>query len=242
MGHFEGAKQLIEHSRKSLQNIEDAYKNSLQEKEIKPELLVEIKNFLENLRSALDFSAQGLFTKYGSSSKKNLKIYFPYAYLGQSLEDFHRDKRIDNCIPGLAANRPDIVATLESYQHFANKFNAWLPSFMDLNNENKHKRLTPQIPKDTKELRISSGEASISLRGDVQIFLGPRSLIQIGDMTVPGGQTFGTNIPPVTVGLGIKEVITWVSFYFESNDQPVLPFLKQALVGCERIINELSEL
>ena len=60
MSYFDDAKQLITHAEAKLVEIEQAYKDSLNDKAIKSELLIEIKNFMENLRSSLDFTAQGL--------------------------------------------------------------------------------------------------------------------------------------------------------------------------------------
>ncbi|MEO5630445.1 MAG: hypothetical protein ABIR69_00990 [Nitrospiraceae bacterium] len=39
---------------------------------------MQIKNLVENLRSALDLAGRGLFDRYGSSSKASPKIYFPW--------------------------------------------------------------------------------------------------------------------------------------------------------------------
>jgi len=240
MSYFDDASHLVEYAREHFTEIEKVYNASLSEKEIKPKLLIEIKNFMENLRSALDFTAHGLFQRYGSSTASNPKIYFPYASLSQSKEEFQKSRRVDACIPGLSTSRPDIVAKIESYQHFAAPNNGWLPIFMDLNNENKHQQLTPQIRKEAKELRISSGGAIMSMGSGASISIGPGASLQIGDMVIPGGQSFDVNRPPVTIGPGRKEIITWVSFHFSTNDEPVLPLLKQALEGVDRIIRGLS--
>ena len=240
MSYFDDANHLVRFASEHFHHIEEAYNASLSEKEIKPELLIEIKNFMENLRSALDFSAHGLFQNYGSSTAPNPKIYFPYALLSQSKEEFQKSLRINDCIPGLSTNRSDITTKLESYQHFAAPNNRWLPIFMDLNNENKHQQLTPQVRKEAKELRISSGGASISIGSGASISIGPGASIQIGGMVIPGGQSFDVNKPPVTIGPGKKEVLTWVSFHFITNDEPVLPLLRQALEGVGGIVQELS--
>jgi hypothetical protein len=195
---------------------------------------------MENLWSAMDYTAHGLFEKYGSSTSKSPRIYFPYAFLSQSETEFRRSKRIDDCIPGLSVNRPDIVEKIISFQYFSDKHNQWLPVFMQLNNENKHQQLTPQILKETKELRISSGGASISMGSGASISIGRGASIQIGETTIPGGQTFNAERPPVTIGPGKKEVVTWISFHFSTTDTPVLPLLKQPLEGVDRIVSELS--
>lgn len=240
MGYFEDARQLVEHSRERFPGIKSAYEASLSEQEIKPQLLIEIKNLMENLRSAMDFSAHGLFEKYGSSTSKSPRIYFPYAPLSQPEAEFRRLKRIDVCIPGLSGNRSDIVERIISFQHFSDELNQWLPVFMQLNNENKHQQLTPQIRKETKELKISSGGASISLGSGASISIGQGASIRIGGMTIPGGQEFNAERPPVTIGPGEKEVVTWVAFHFLTTGISVFPLLNQALDGVDRIVSELS--
>ncbi|MDO9097175.1 MAG: hypothetical protein Q7U60_03535, partial [Candidatus Methanoperedens sp.] len=151
MSCFDDAKALVDHSKETFKRITEIYNQSLKEKEIKSTLLIEIKNFMENLRSALDYTAHGVFDKYGSSYKGDPKIYFPYASISESMNDFRNKKRIEYCIPGIEKRRPDILTKIESYQHFSDKNNKWLPLFMDLNNENKHQKLTPQNRKEYKE-------------------------------------------------------------------------------------------
>ncbi len=79
---------------------------------------------------------------------------------------------------------------------------------------------------------ILSGRMSISKSAQMKM----------GDMIIPGGQSFDTNNPPTTLGEGTKEIVTWVSFHFLINGYPVLPFLKQCLLGTETIVDELSKM
>ncbi len=239
---FEDAKVLIQHATAHLGRIRQAYEESLREKHIKPTLLVEIKNLMENLRSALDFSAQALHAKYGSTAASRPKVYFPYALDGQSAADFRKTKRVEACIPGLAANRPDIVSTLESFQAFADPKNAWLPRFMELNNANKHQSLTPQERRESKTLTIKAGGAAMTLGSGASISVAPGASIVVGGKAIiPGGQTFSADRPPVARGQGSGEVTTWVSFHFTATDEPVVPFLEAALQGTERIVTVLQK-
>jgi len=113
---------------------------------------------------------------------------------------------------------------------------------MHLCNENKHQQLTPQKRAEIKELKLTSGGTSISLGESASISMGSGAQIRMGGMIIPGGQKFDVNNPPVTIGSGTKEIITWVSFYFSSNNQPVIPFLKQCIDGIKKIVEELSKL
>jgi hypothetical protein len=124
-------------------------------------------------------------------------------------------------------------------QHFGSRGYTWLPAFMELTNENKHQRLTPQVRKESKEPRISGGGASIGIGEGASISIGPGASISVGGAIIRGGQSFGVGNPPRVEG-GTVEVITWVSFHFDSNGQPVLPFLELALKGSRDIVNKLS--
>ncbi len=239
MGAFEDAADLVQHAEKELPKIREAYEASLHAKTVSPSLRIEIKNFFENLRSALDFAAFGIFDHHGSSLKAKPKIYFPYATADQTRAEFEPSGWIEARIPGITASRPDIVQLLFEMQHFGSYGYTWLPAFMELANENKHQRLTPQIRKETKELRISEGGASISLEQGASMSVDSGASASIGGTVIPGGQSFDVNRPPRVEG-GKVEIITWVSFHFDTNDQPVISLLESALKGVHGIVKELS--
>lgn len=235
---FKDAKELILHSKEMLEKIEKSYIESLQDKEIKKTLLIDIKNFMENLRSALDFCAHGLFYKYGNSPKANPKIYFPYAFSKKTKTEFQREMTIEKKIPGIGSN-PDVIKMIEEFQHFGTSNNKWLPIFMDLNNENKHLKLSPQSKKNQKQLILASGNKGIPLGVGAQIALEKGAKFQFGNAIIEGEQTFDANNPPKIKG-GYNIVKSWTSFYFDKNNVEVLPFLKESLIGTEKIVEELS--
>ena len=242
MSHFDDVKDLVAHAEDDLIKIRKAYDESLSEQSVKRNLLIDIKNLMENLRSALDFTAHGLFERYGKSSRKNPRVYFPYASLGQTQAEFQSANRIEVCIPGISSSRPDILAKFDSYQHYTHPDNRWLPQFMDLNNENKHERLTPQTREEARQLRLASSGASISLGPDSSISMGPRTSIRIGGMTISGGQQISGDRPAQFSGHGKQTLTVWVSFNFESNGEPVLPFLKNAIEKTRQIVTELESM
>ena len=99
MDGFAQAKELVRHATEHLERIRVLNNKCLAQKEVKTPFLIEIKNYMENLRSALDYVANALFAKYNSSTKANPRIYFPYAPHSQSLAEFREKKRIESCIP-----------------------------------------------------------------------------------------------------------------------------------------------
>ncbi len=241
MGHFEDANSLVKKSVLDLEGLKAAYEQSLSQQFVSPELLIDIKNLMENLRSALDYAAHGLFTSYGCSAKVDPKVYFPYAIASQSLTDFRNANRIESCIPGIVATRPDIVLKLEGYQHFSGKQWRWVPMFMALNNSNKHQQLTPQIRRQTRELRMTfPGGATISMAEGARIVIGSGASIASSGGLIRGGQEISVDKPPVMTGGGKSEVLAWVSFHFASNGEAVIPFLVECVDGAKQIVSELK--
>lgn len=240
MAYFDDATALVNHAKQALPTIKQAYDESLHEQSVKPSLLIEIKNLMENLRSALDFSAHGLFDAYGSSPHADPRIYFPYAPLTQMQANFQAANRIENCIPGLTASRPDIVALIESYQHYSDPTNRWLSLFMALNNENKHQQLTPQTRQEQRGLKIESVGMGIELGPGALVDMGPGASISFGNAQIPGGQQFSGDNPAQVHGEGQQTVVVWVSFTFDSNGEPVLPFLATAVSRTDAIVSDLA--
>jgi hypothetical protein len=111
---------------------------------------------------------------------------------------------------------------------------------MELNNENKHEKLTPQTRQEARQLKLESKGAAIDLGPGASVNLGPGASIQLGDAVIPGTQEFSSERPPNYFGVGTQEVNVWVSFIFDSNGEEVLPFLRTAVAGVERIVNELA--
>lgn len=242
MTYFDDAVALVNHVKDDLTKLVQSYDSSLQQRTIERGLLVDIKNLMENLRSALDYSAHGLFSKYGSSTKPDPKIYFPYAALTQTQAAFQASKRIEACIPGLTASRPDIVVRLESYQHYASPTNKWLPLFMELNNENKHEKLTPQTAREARALRVESKGAVLDLGPGASANIGQGASIQVGDAVIPGSQNISGDSTARIHGTGRQAITVWVSFIFDSNGEEALPFLRNAVGKVEEIVRELSAL
>jgi len=240
MNLFENAKMLVSNSEIKYNEIVELYNSSLDSKEVSVNLLIEIKNFMENLRSALDYCSVGIYNKYCDLSEKTRNVYFPYAPLSQSASDFKNKKRIENCIPGILSLRPDIANKIESYQHFSDRNNKWLPLFMKLNNENKHERLTPQKVVEEVETIIKSGSSAIILKGNARMQLLSGASVKLNNMIISGSQTISADSPAKFSGEGEQTVERWSLFYFDEINEEVIPFLKKALNGTRVIVDELS--
>ncbi len=202
--------------------IENEYQKCLYEQLIRDKLLVEIKDFLTNLRTALDYLA-----------KKIIKKNFP---IRNSQSDF------DNYMIQISV---ECKAIFLKFQPF--KGNDWIKNFNTLTNENKHVTLVPQKRIECKELKINSGGAGISLGQGASIHLGHGASITMGNMTIPGGQTISPTNPAFFIGNGTQIIVTWVSFNFDNkgiSDLPenisALPFMKQCFQNIAGLIKEIE--
>lgn len=104
-----------------------------------------IKNILEAERSVLDYLAVELTNRHGTP--RGL-IYYP---LSQDEPGF--DDEMENKMPGVAANRPDIADAIKKHQPWQPN-GEWLRELNQLTREQKHNRLSTQIVKQTYQSEI----------------------------------------------------------------------------------------
>lgn len=128
---------LLNHANEDLNKIESEYNNALKNKTIPDSLKIDIKNFLENLRSSLDYMAHDIYEqKIEPYRKVNNKqdignIYFPY---GENVNAFK--SRIGACLPELNNIDKNLYSLIESIQSHLTNDN-WLCDFCNITNEKK---------------------------------------------------------------------------------------------------------
>ncbi len=234
---FTQAESLVQRAKVQSATCQRAYERSLHARHVDSELLVEIKQILEGLRSALDYCARELYERFGSSTKAP-RIYFPILRRGAEASDFA--KLLDGNIPGLAAKRGDLGTLLSSFQMSADPSNGWLPDLATLCNQNKHEQLTPQTRRESPELRISSGGAGIRIGQGASISVGAGASIRVGSGFIGGDQILKPGNTPRLQGNALVENIIWVSFIFDGIGRPVLEFVTEAVAGVDRIVRTIT--
>ena len=213
-------KALLEHAEKDLNKIETKYNDALRSKDISNELKIDIKNFLENLRSVLDYMANDIYeckihphrTTSGQPDIKN--VYFPY---GKTLGDFNSG--IGRGLPELGDIDNDLYLLVESIQpHITN--DSWLYDFCDITNQKKHDSLTPQE-------RIENN--TTSLGGNIRIGAGARVVMHnclVNGIPVSSNDVNNEPLENFDSRLNVQRT-TWISFNFSDTNIAVLPFLKK---------------
>ena len=208
-----------------LTNIEGQYSDCLSEEKIPENLLVDIKDYLANLRTALDYLWHKIPLIPGD--------YFPVA---NSVADFSaKTKNID----------ARYVAVLKNNQDY--NPNSWIRCFNLFRNKNLHVVLIPQKRTETKEFSVKktgAKEIMATFRGCT--FGGNGNHISIAGVPMP--IDLKTQFPVNTQGLDIERKI-WIDFLFDgssiSPDFPVgisaLPFLKESLTKVQNIVSELEK-
>ena len=178
-------------------NIETEYKKSLNAKTVSDDLLVEIKDYLGNLRSSLDY-LRAKVSKYN----------FPIC---------KTEKEFDNATANLSKNFTNAIKRWQPFQG-----NEWIASFNILNNKSKHLTLIPQIRKENKTMTAKTENLSVTMPIDNQNFSvhqGKNCKVSVGGVPV---RFTNQGIIPLVSGLQ-TEVTIWVSFEFDNADLPELP-------------------
>lgn len=241
-------KALLEHaandlSGSELQNIESQYNTALSKKTIPTSLQIDVKNFMENLRSALDYMAHDIYeavikpVRDSNGDRPIEKIYFPY---GKTKSDFRSG--IGSSLPALDTINPKIFGFLESLQAYKSG-DEWLYQFCRIVNEKKHDTLLPQTRTETQTMTASAGGASVTMpinNPNFSVHQGQNVQVTLNGVPV---RFSNQGIEPLAPGLE-RTVTTWVSFNFGGTDVQVLPLLKKALEKItklyEKIYTELT--
>lgn len=218
---FSDINAVLKKAEGSIDKIEKEYNESLTAQNISDDLLVDIKDYLGNLRSSLDFLRH-----------KVSKYNFPIC---------KTENEFDNSTTDLSDEFKNAIKKWQPFQG-----NDWISWFNILNNKSKHLTLIPQIRKEVPQLNISGGQAGISLSGGASISIGRGASISIGGAVIPGGQIISPNHNFIHDKRLRVEKIIWVNFEFDNSDCPdlpsnisALPFLKQCF---EKITQAISEI
>lgn len=119
-------------------------------------LSVNLKNLLENYRSALDYTAHHIANLCNPKPAPN-SVQFPIAKSGELAGDF--EKKLDKWFPDLINNSPKVRDYLLSIQEVNGE--SWLRQLADLSNFNKHHILSDQEPGDFFSTVVRFGDAGV---------------------------------------------------------------------------------
>ena len=207
-----------------LSGIEAKYQNYLDKQTVPDSLLVEVKDCLVNIRSALDY----LWCKVPDVGTGS---HFPSA---NSQVDF------SNKTAGIDKKYIDVVEKWQSYNG-----DPWLKNFGYIRNKNVHLTLVPQTRQETKEFSVKNANSGVTMRGVT--FSGKGTVtINLGGVSVPIDMK--TEFPANVSGVDIERKI-WVDFLFDGSsislDFPenvsALPFLKQSFTNAKTIISGVEK-
>ncbi|MBU0456048.1 MAG: hypothetical protein ABIH77_01295 [Pseudomonadota bacterium] len=212
---------LLKIIKKQFSALQDTYSNALEVKEVPFELKIKIKNYLENARSILDYLMCDIFGALQIIPKR--KIYFPIFKVHKGNFSVQLHSKYSELCPALQKGNQKLFDYLERLQpyHFDMK---WIADFVEINIENKHSRLTPQIRYENPSLEISNNGPGICLMDGASVSLGEGCSISLGGGYIPGGQTISTNSSfTADSSLQVKREI-WFGFLF-NNEIDVLNLL-----------------
>lgn len=230
MKRIEDSKLLLKASSDLLSDIKKLYLNCIYDDSLSNKLKLQIKYFLENIRSCLDYTTNYIFDKYCRNNYKpnelkNIErsIYFPIMFDKISFE-----KRIKNRFKGLMLT-DDIVLIFIKYQPYNN--NQWIVNLHKLTNKNKHVELIKNNRTESgtiNYLRLPNGAIieNCSFENCGHILAsndGPISL-----------KTLNTNSKMLSYEGDLK-----ASYFFSETNTPIIETLEEILIGTNNVLNDL---
>jgi hypothetical protein len=232
MARLSDIEVLFEVSKEALLQIKAEYDASLHKQAVSPKLAVYIKNFLENVRSPLDYIAKEITEKFLATPRK---CYFPVSCQNQASFAAHMRQNF----PGLDTTSPALYTALENLQAYQPSGLRALPKLSKLVNENKHNNLSHQTRTERRSL-------DIQFPGGARISLGPGASISGGGVISSGGSWFSPNggtisgNSPIQTGAGFHQTVTrWISFTFTNTGDLVLDLLGQCLKDAQQAFQTL---
>jgi len=235
MKRYDDVLALIEESKEQYIEVKKSYDKSLKDKSL--DIRIKVKNLMENLRSILDYTCRDIYEDICRHHRQKLgkadprRIYFPY---GRNENVFKRS--IGGSLPDLEALSPSIYGLIKSAQPFVSN-NSWICDLCEINNENKHDKLTPQTREEIETYTAEGPQGSVSIisnnpnvrvtsqPGAVRIFGVPAQFTPEGIRTAPSNLQHRRTI--------------WVSFIFEGTNINVLNLLTNAVPGVETLTTSI---
>lgn len=219
-----------------LKKIQNSYQTLLRAEHIPRSLMNDIRHFLNNIESSLDYVAFEIFTKYCLQHVSDIEkiesakraVSFPL----HRENDF--DRRIDKVFLHLRLEKPEIIEIFRKYQPFNNASDHWLPIFNKLVNNNKHRELEKQRISPTTTIH-SMIDANGSTFKNV-IFSNNGS-----DMNISGKRIDFRNYQHQPHLLNLDATVM-VDFVFQSLQLSVLPTLISIYDGAHFLVTELEDI
>jgi|SRR5881394_476928 len=208
---------LIEDASEQLTVVREMYDETLRAQKVPRKLMARIKNVVENQRSVLEYLAHAIYEQEGDGSGK--KAFYPITTRPSEFR-----LRFERCLPGVAAHCPAVRDAIEARQAYQIG-NEWLKHLALLTNENKHRRLTPQMRSETKKTRFESGGAAIELGEGASIRLSGGADVVLGGKSI-------RKIEP--------QEIVYVDWLFEDPPLSVLRTLQQIQNSLPSLIDDVS--
>jgi hypothetical protein len=227
---LEDSKACLLISQSMLKEIKKAYKDCLLKDKPPSTFKVTIKNFLENVRSALEYPINYIFHTYCSvnyteKELKNKKIYFPIRR-----DKKYFDKCIDKNFRGLRETKLDIYQILENCQSFNGKM--WTQYLTILSNENKHIKLTRQQRNESGHIKYMEdvfGNKIINC-----------NIVNCNHSIVYNNKPiYSANDSPFIKKF---DAIINVDYLFEGINKPVILVLNDIYAGAISVINGLEKI
>lgn len=236
MDRYDDIKELLDTVEANISTLRVKYEEARKAENVKNVLRPLVKSTLEHLRSALEYSAQDIWSHYNTKSKK---LYFPY---GKDEALFQAN--IKRNLPNLKVEYPKIYSLIESLQPF--KCNDdWLKQLCDQTNFNKHNRLTEQVRKNSESARTNVGNLVSMSGGSVTFNNCSYNGMPLGHdkpAVISSEMSVDEIKKSIAIPIKVEREFDWVEFHFQDSAIDTLNIIETSHEKISYYIDNLKKL
>lgn len=238
MEWYDDSKACLGNAKILLSDIKMKQRLSITDDKIVASMKVDIKNFLENCRSPLDYAAQYIFEEYckeeylKKKSLKKKKVFIPKIYYPIRGEKESFMKEIDKIYFPLKQNKSEIINIFQKGQLFTSPRNPSLHYLNLLTNQNKHRNLTKHERQISTHIRSYTDENGNNFKNvyssnNYGIVINGLSLGEIARQAMAEKREIDATIK--------------VEYYFKDINKSVIPTLESIYKLVDMIVKEIKE-
>jgi hypothetical protein len=226
--------ELLEFVTSDIALIAEEYEAARKDEEQSHVLRPRIKACFENLRSALEYSAQDIWASY--TRKKN-SVYFPY---GKDEKCF--TSSVNKNLPALKEQAPEVFNLVENLQPHKSG-DDWLYVLCKHTNFNKHNRLSGQVRKNSSasSMRLGNvirveGEGSMAF---VNCYVNDQPMSKNETFILSSTRKVSEMSAELSSHVPIVREFEWVEFELEGSVYDIMKIISKSHANISSFVSEL---
>lgn len=235
MERYSDINELLEFVAGDISLIAEEYEAARTDEDQAHVLKPRIKTCFENLRSALEYSAQDIWASY---TKKKNSVYFPY---GKDEKSFALS--VKKNLPALKDQSPVVFNLIENLQPYKSG-DDWLYVLCKHTNFNKHNRLSGQVRRNSSNSAMRLGNI-IRMEGEGAIqfencYVNDKPMSRNNTFILSSSRKVSEMSAELSMHVPLVREFDWVEFELENSVYDIMKLISKSHFNISRFVAELK--